>query len=194
VATVRAFRDAGRHAARPWPRVSRWLGAAAALGLLAAPVALGAQAGPPVQGPQESGWVAPGGAPGILPMAPAEVQDELQRAAERFARAWSEGQFDEVTALLSGRGIRLRLEELDRSALSTRQAAAALRDFLRGFEGGEVTVVRAAPVAGSPGRGFAELSWLTRIVGTSDVLTRSVFLGMSLEGSGWRVDELRLLP
>jgi len=121
-------------------------------------------------------------------------RSEIEDMARRFAAALGQGNAEQLTRYLSERGIRLRLQGLDRSALSVRQANAALRDFLRGYEVGNVQVVRAAPVVGSPGRGFAELRWQTRVAGTSHPAVHSVFLGLVEEGGAWRVDELRLLP
>jgi hypothetical protein len=119
---------------------------------------------------------------------------ELERVATRFTAALEQGDVDQMARLLSEEGIRLRLQGLDRSALSVRQAQAALRDFLRGYETGAAHMVRAAPVAGSPGRGFAEVRWQTRVAGTSHPAVHSVFLGLVRGEEGWRVDELRLLP
>jgi hypothetical protein len=119
---------------------------------------------------------------------------ELERVATRFTEALEQGDVDQMARLLSEQGIRLRLQGLDRSALSVRQAQAALRDFLRGYEPGAAHMVRAAPVAGSPGRGFAEVRWQTRVAGTSHPAVHSVFLGLVRGEGGWRVDELRLLP
>jgi hypothetical protein len=121
-------------------------------------------------------------------------RSEIEDMARRFAAALGQGNAEQLTRFLSEGGIRLRLQGLDRSALSVRQANAALRDFLRGYEVGEVQLVRAAPVAGSPGRGFAELRWQTRVAGTSHAAVHSVFLGLVEEEGAWRVDELRLLP
>jgi hypothetical protein len=127
---------------------------------------------------------------GTLP----QVQTELERVAARFTTALAQGNVEQMARLLAEDGIRLRLQGLDRSALSVRQAQAALRDFLRGYEPGAAHLVRAAPVAGSPGRGFAEVRWQTRVAGTSHPAVHSVFLGLVLGEDGWRVDELRLLP
>ncbi len=119
---------------------------------------------------------------------------ELEVVAARFTAALGQGNLDQMARLLSEDGIRLRLQGLDRSALSVRQAQAALRDFFRGYEPGAAHLVRAAPVAGSPGRGFAEVRWQTRVAGTSHPAIHSVFLGLVRGEDGWRVDELRLLP
>lgn len=125
----------------------------------------------------------------------AETQPtDLERVATRFTAALEQGDVDQMARLMSDDGIRLRLQGLDRSALSVRQAQAALRDFLRGYEPGAAHLVRAAPVAGSPGRGFAEVRWQTRVAGTSHPAVHSVFLGLVQGEEGWRVDELRLLP
>lgn len=119
---------------------------------------------------------------------------DLEAVALRFGQSLGQGNVEAMARLLSDGGIRLRLQGLDRSALSSRQAQAALRDFLRGYEAGQVRLVRAAPVAGSPGRGFAELRWQARVLGTSQPAAHSVFLGMVEVGGGWRIEEIRLLP
>jgi hypothetical protein len=54
-------------------------------------------------------------------------------------------------------------------------------------------VTRAAPIAGSPDRGFAEIVWSGRVVGTSQELRRTAFVGLMRDSGGWRVDEFRLL-
>lgn len=125
---------------------------------------------------------------------PARVLDELEAVATRFAQALGQGNAEAMARLMADGAIRLRISGVDRSALSARQAQAALREFLRGYEPGQVRLVRAAPVVGTPGRGFAELRWQTRMAGTSQPAFHSVFLGLVDTGSGWRVDELRLLP
>lgn len=125
---------------------------------------------------------------------PVQLSDELQEVAERFGEALRQGNAESLTRLFSESGIRLRLEGLDRSALSVRQVNAALRDFLRAYQPGQVRLVRAAPVEGNPGRGFAQLHWETRVVGTSHPVVHAVFLGLVREGESWRVDEFRLLP
>lgn len=122
-----------------------------------------------------------------------EAQQPLQQAAQAFARAWGAGSADQLAAFLSPSGVRLQLDGTSHGALSTRQALAALRDFHRGYQGGSASVARAAPVDGSPDRGFAEIQWTARMAGTSEVLRRNVFVGMRLENQGWRVDEVRLL-
>ncbi len=124
---------------------------------------------------------------------PESIQPALQQAAQAFARAWGAGSADQLAGLLAPSGIRLQLDGGSHGALSSRQALAALREFLRGFQGGTASVARAAPVDGSPDRGFAEIQWSARVAGTSEVLRRNVFVGMRLESQGWRVDEVRLL-
>ncbi len=154
----------------------------AGLLLLAPPGPLSAQAD------RGSGPVGPGGLTQPVPAS------ELEAVALRFAQSLGQGNVEGMARLLAEGGIRLRLQGLDRSALSSRQAQAALRDFLRGYEAGQVRLVRAAPVAGSPGRGFAELRWQARVLGTSQPTAHSVFLGLVEVGGGWRIEEIRLLP
>jgi hypothetical protein len=167
---------------RPATRALGVLGAAALVGgLCAAPLAAQAAGGGGVR-------VQVGGA------SQGAVASELEEVALRFGQAMGQGNVEGMSRLMADGGIRLRLGGLDRSALSSRQAQAALREFLRGYEPGTVRLVRAAPVVGSPGRGFAELRWQTRVLGTSQSAAHSLFLGLVEAGNGWRVDELRLLP
>jgi hypothetical protein len=118
----------------------------------------------------------------------------LTGAVEGLARAWSRGNADGVATHFARGGVSLKLDGPVRASVAPRQASAALRDFFRGYEGGEIRVVRAAPLAGTPDRGFAEIRWAAPVSGTSQSVQRSLFLGLFFDGEVWRVDELRLLP
>lgn len=119
---------------------------------------------------------------------------DISEAGIALARAWGSGDVDQLVRLFSRQGIHLRLGGLDRPSLSSRLAEAAIRDFLRGFEQGSVHLVRTAPLAGQPQRGFAEFRWQTRVPGTSNAQTQFIFMGLSFEEGGWRVNEVRILP
>lgn len=118
----------------------------------------------------------------------------MAQTANAFAQAWALGDVDEVAEHLSQGGILLRLDGPARAALPARQAFAALREHLRGYDEGTVLVARTAPVAGNPDRGFAELRWSARVSGTSHRVERSVYLGLVRHGERWRVSEIRLIP
>lgn len=118
----------------------------------------------------------------------------LMGAVEGLARAWSRGNADGVATHFARGGVSLKLDGPVRASVAPRQASAALRDFFRGYEGGQIHVVRAAPLAGTPDRGFAEIRWAAPISGTPQSVQRSLFLGLFFDGEAWRVDELRLLP
>ena len=130
----------------------------------------------------------------VEPMAATAQPGDITEAGLLLARAWGAGDADQIARLFSRQGIHLRLGGLDRASLSVRLAEAAIRDFLRGFEQGSVQLVRTAPLAGQPQRGFAEFRWQTRVPGTSNALTQFIFMGLSLEDGGWRVNEVRILP
>jgi hypothetical protein len=119
---------------------------------------------------------------------------ELAVAVEGLARAWARGNADGVAAHFSRGGVSLKLDGPVRTSVAPRQASAALRDFFRAFDGGEIRVVRAAPLAGTSDRGFAEIRWSAPVTGTGQPIQRSLFLGLVFDGERWRVDELRLLP
>jgi len=122
-------------------------------------------------------------------------QSEIEARVRQFALSWGEPGSPEVLARhLSVAGVRLGLDGVPRAPVPARQASIALRDYRRGFESAEVEIVRAAPVAGTPGRGFAELRWTLRTSGSGPVLTRSAYVGLVLEDGVWRIDEIRILP
>jgi hypothetical protein len=126
--------------------------------------------------------------------AEAQSSDPMQQAAAEVARAWASGGDRAVVAHLAGGRISLHLEGNVSAALPTRQAGVVLRDYLRGYESGEVEMGRVALVEGSSERGFAEIQWSARRVGTSQTLVRTIFLGLREESGSWLVDEVRVLP
>jgi hypothetical protein len=99
-----------------------------------------------------------------------------------------------MSAVFATRGIRLQMDRVGHAGLSSRQAVASLRDYLRGYDGGRTVVARTAPVEGSSDRGFAEILWSARVAGTSQIVQRTLFVGLVREPAGWRVEEVRILP
>jgi hypothetical protein len=55
-------------------------------------------------------------------------------------------------------------------------------------------VSRVEEVGGDPRAGYAEIRWESRVMGTSEVVTRTIFVAFVVEGGTWRVTELRVLP
>jgi len=143
--------------------------------------------------------------PGVLAAAGLEAQHHLpgdtlrvassplEAAALGFVDAFAGASGERMSVLLSGGGIRLQLDATGHTGLSSRQAVAALREFVRGYEGTEVHVTRAAPVEGTSDRGFAEVLWSARMSGTSQEVRRTFFLGLTRGSGEWRVDEIRVL-
>lgn len=124
----------------------------------------------------------------------AQSSDPMQQAAQTVARAWAAGGDRTVISHLADGRISLHLEGSVSAALPTRQAGVVLRDYLRSYESGEVEMGRVALVEGSAERGFAEVQWSARRVGTSQTLVRTIFLGLREESGSWLVDEVRVLP
>ena len=118
----------------------------------------------------------------------------LMGAVEDLTRAWARGNAEGVAAHFAPGGVSLKLDGPVRASVAPRQASAALREFFRSYEGGGIRLVRAAPLVGTPDRGFAEILWAAPVSGTSQSVQRSLFLGLFFDGELWRVDELRLLP
>jgi hypothetical protein len=121
------------------------------------------------------------------------AQERLASTAGRLAQAWALTNDRTVTAHLAVERISLNLEGEVAVALSQRHATAAVRDYLRGFERGEVTVVRVELAGDASSRGFAQLRWTARRVGTGQPLTYTVFLGVRESPTGWSIDEIRVM-
>jgi hypothetical protein len=117
----------------------------------------------------------------------------LESAAVGFAQAFALGSEDALGKLLWSEGIRLQLAGSGRAGLSARQAVASLMEFLRPYDRNRTLVSRAAPLEGSPDRGFAEVLWTARAVGTSDEVTSTLFLGLRRDEGDWKIDEVRIL-
>lgn len=122
------------------------------------------------------------------------ASNELEAISLRFAQAVRTGSATEIQAFLAQGGIRLQLDGPAHTGISSRQAVASLREFLRGFDQTRTILSRASPVDGSPNRGFAEVLWSGRAAGTSDEVRRTLFIGLVRDAVDWRVDEVRMLP
>lgn len=135
---------------------------------------------------------------GLCPVPASGAQDqnldpELSSTAAEFARHWAGGSADSLAAVLAPGGIRLHLDGPARSATPSRQAVAAIRDFLRAFDEAEAQVTRAAVAGGTEDQGFVEMIWTARKAGTSQVVRYTLFLSLSRLDDRWRVEEIRLL-
>jgi hypothetical protein len=130
----------------------------------------------------------------VVPGDTVQVTDQaLSQAALAFALAFASGSGDRLSGSLANGGIRLHLHEAGHTGLSTRQAVASIREFVRGYEDAAAIVMRAASIEGSPDRGFAEVMWEGRVSGTSQGVRRTLFVGLMRESGEWVVDEVRLL-
>ena len=142
------------------------------------------------------GSPAAAGAIGPNPLAADTIEvasNQLEAASLNFARAIASRTRGDLLELMAEGDVRLRLDGPSRAGISARQAAAALTDFLRRFDGGQAILSRVSSVDGSPDRGFAEILWSGRAVGTSGEVRRTLFLGLMRGGSSWRVYEVRLI-
>jgi hypothetical protein len=117
----------------------------------------------------------------------------LEVASLAFAHALSDRSGEEMARVFAADGIRLHLDASGHAGLSSRQAVATIREFLRGYDSGKAVVTRAAPVEGSPNRGFAEVVWVATVARTSHEVRRTLFVGLRRDGEVWRVDEVRFL-
>jgi hypothetical protein len=121
------------------------------------------------------------------------ASNPLEAASLAFANGLASGSRGGFAAFFVPDGIRIQLAGAARAGISSRQAAASVRQFLRDFEEVRAFLNRAATVDGSSERGFAEVLWSGRPAGTSDAVHRTLFLGLVRDGGYWRIDEIRLL-
>jgi hypothetical protein len=78
--------------------------------------------------------------------------------------------------------------------VTSRHAAAALRDLFASRESDGARAIRITIAGGSPARGFGELAWRFRARGGPAQQTQSVYVGAVRQGNVWRIDELRIMP
>lgn len=122
------------------------------------------------------------------------VAQSLEDAASTFASMWGARDMSRLEGSLSPAGIRLQWESRQLGSLDPRHAAASVREYLGGREETSTRVSRVEEVGGQPPQGYAEIRWDSRIQGTSDFLTRTLFVAFVSEGGDWRVTEIRVLP
>lgn len=121
----------------------------------------------------------------------ARAQD-LGDAVDYVAAAWSDENADGVAAITARSGVMLELENGPVGPLGPRQAAAALRRIFDGRATVSIRVVSARVVGDGSGRGFGEMEWTVRTVGTRIPETVRVFVAFLMEDSGWRVNQVRV--
>jgi len=119
-------------------------------------------------------------------------QSELDSAAVAFSRAWSAGNAEAIAGALVPEGIRLQLGGETHMGLPSRQARAALTEFLSSRATGRLDPPRVAELGGEPRRGSAEFRWQTVVRGTSEPLSHTIFVGFTRVGNGWRISEIRV--
>ncbi len=116
--------------------------------------------------------------------------EALAEAGEVARDAWQR----QATAVMmepATRGIRVQLPGADPSAaLSRKQGAALLTEYLSGAVEVETTVRTARVVAA--GRGYVELRRRYRVAGTEEIRTETILLGYREEGDRWVLAELRI--
>lgn len=122
------------------------------------------------------------------------LAQSLEDAAANVASLWGAGEVSELEKTLSDSGVRLQWDSNQVGSLDPRHAAASIREYLGSRQGTGTRVTRFEEVGGDPPKGYAEIWWESRILGTSDVLARTVFVAFVSEDGGWRVTELRVLP
>ena len=121
-------------------------------------------------------------------------QEPLEEEAIRFAGAWVDRSLSDLQSMMVPDGIRLHIQGELYPEVDLRKALAAIGGFLEKYAGGEVEVLRVSPSSGEESRGFTELQWRTRILGTGESVVFTVFVGFSLEAGAWKVTEIRVLP
>lgn len=130
----------------------------------------------------------------LLAAAPATAQqDALRQSLDRLAGAWQRGDVAAIAALASRSGVTLDIDGAKVAQLPARQVAAGLRRVFEDRENVSTRVSMARQVAGEPNRAFGEISWQSRVRGTSIPERGTVFVALVRENGDWRIAEIRLL-
>lgn len=117
--------------------------------------------------------------------------ESLMVAAHRAARAWARHDFEELVARSDG--ILLSLPGSDPSApLRPAQAALLLHAFADGAEEVEVEVVVARNV--DRDRAYVEARRTFTVRGTTTRGAQTIYLGLRLDGTSYRLSEVRVVP
>lgn len=129
----------------------------------------------------------------LASVVPAAAQN-LESLTERMTQSWGRGDVGSITALIATEGVSIEIEGQRVGPLNPRQASAVLR---RLFDNREIVSARAGLakiVSGSPRRAFVELSWSTRVRGTTIPERYKIFLALvNDDRDAWRITEIRLL-
>ena len=118
----------------------------------------------------------------------------LEEVASSFADQWARGQTGALQSRLAPRGVQIQLGGRPLGVLDPRHAGASIQEYLGDREAVGARVSRVEQVGGDPPTGYAEIRWESRVMGTSEVVTRTVFVAFVSEEGTWRVTELRVLP
>jgi hypothetical protein len=118
---------------------------------------------------------------------------ELDRVLDRLATSWARGDAHTLAAFIANSGISLDIDGEPIGPLTSRQAAAVLRNLFVGRTTDSLRPGLARVVGGQPLRAFGELSWIVRTQGTTIPIRTTVFLALVWEGNAWRITQIRLL-
>jgi hypothetical protein len=118
----------------------------------------------------------------------------LEQVALDFAQAWVDGDGGVLEAFMEVQGIRLYLIDEEHLVIPPHQARHSLTSFLGRYDGGEAEVIRVSEIGGDPNKGFAEIRWGCRVLGTSEPVIFTLFVALARRGDRWTVTEIRILP
>lgn len=130
---------------------------------------------------------------GADPLPPIQ-QSALEQESLGFARAWVEGDFSSLEPKLAHEGIRLHLPGELYPVLDPGRAVRALRNLIGRYGRGELLLRRISLSPGEGPEGFADLEWRTRVAGTGEIVSFTVFLAYVQREGAWSVTEIRVLP
>lgn len=118
----------------------------------------------------------------------------LETFVQQVTYLWGQGDVGRLMELVPEDGPVVLDTGSGTETVNGRHAAAALRALFSGRESVSARPIRITLAGGTPPRGFGEVSWSFRTRGAPGPQTRSVYIGARWEGSGWRINELRVLP
>jgi hypothetical protein len=118
---------------------------------------------------------------------------QVQQVVRQIAAAWAKGDVQTIASYASRSGISLDLKQGELGPLAPRQASAILRRVFDLLETVSIQEGMTQVVGGTPARAFGELSWTSRVKGTTIAERATVYFEFVVEGDRWHITQIRLL-
>ena len=130
----------------------------------------------------------------LLAGASAVRAQDFKPTVQRIADAWERGDVGQLGGQASLKGMDLDFYGERLGPVAGRQASNSLRRLFDNRETLAIRIGSAREVRGETRRAaWVELTWITRVRGTSIPDSSTVFLALELDRDQWRITEIRIM-